>query len=237
MKKILQLSFILSLFLTACTAPRIAVLTPNVPTQYVDREGFTTQKADSLAVTFGYLFSTRDHLVFEVAVKNNGADSVLIDPQQFSFQHVSLLDTNALSAPFAAQSFKEITDKLNERHRDAMIKTTIITLAVIATTIAIERSVNSKASPRYRDYSFATNLGVDLTYNYFDALIYNSLSKKEARRGLEKSFMFPLKIGPAEAHIGAVYFPRYDDAKQLLFNFKVGERPFQTLFQQTIRVR
>jgi hypothetical protein len=68
-------------------------------------------------------------------------------------------------------------------------------------------------------------------------MIYNQLSKKEAKRGLEKSYLFPKTIAPNESHIGVVYFPRNDNASQLLFNFKVGEQDFKTLFKQTIRSR
>jgi hypothetical protein len=235
MKKFVQLCTILSLFLASCSMPKIAVLQPQIPAQYVDKEGFATQKSDSLDVTFGYLFSTKDHLVFEVSVKNNSADSVLIEPQDFSFQTASNVDSTLLSAPFKAQSFTDITHTWDERAREKNIKTAIVVLAVIATVIAIERSSNKTFNRN--DFSYSVNTGVDLSFNFFDAMIYNHLSKKEAKRGLERSFMFPKKIGKSESHIGAVYFPRFDNAQKLLFNFKVGNSDFKTLFNQKIQFR
>jgi hypothetical protein len=237
MKKLLHLFFLLPIFLISCSTQRIAVLKPDVQEQYVDREGFTTQKSDSLDVTFGYLFSTKDHLVFEVSVKNNGSDSVLVSPQDFHFQSVSFLDSNQLSSPLYAQSFIQITQKLDERARERNIKAAIAIIAVVATVVAIDAASNSNTPRNYRDYSFSVNTGIDLSYNFFDAMIYNQLSKKEALKGMERSFMFPHKIGKSEYHLGAVYFPRYDKATKLLFNFKAGGQDFKTLFKQTIMVK
>jgi hypothetical protein len=240
MKKLLHLFFLLPIFLISCSTQRIAVLKPDVQEQYVDREGFTTQKSDSLDVTFGYLFSTKDHLVFEVSVKNNGSDSVLVRPQDFHFQSVSFMDSNQLSSPLYAQSFKQITQKLDERARERNIKAAIAVIAVVATVVAIDAatsSSSSNAATNFRDYSFSVNTGIDLSFNFFDAMIYNQLSKKEAIKGMERSFMFPRKIGKSEYHLGAVYFPRYDNATKLLFNFKAGGQDFKTLFKQTIVVK
>jgi hypothetical protein len=237
MKKLLHLLFILSLFITSCSTQRIATLKPDLPTQYVDREGFTTQKSDSLDVTFGYLFSTKDHLVFEVSVKNNGSDSVLVSPQDFHYQSVSFLDSNQLSSPLYAQSFMQIKQKLDERARERNIKAAIAVVAVVAAVVAIDAATNSNTRTSYRDYSFSINTGIDLSFNFFDAMIYNQLSKKEALKGMERSFMFPRKIGKSEYHLGAVYFPRYDNATKLLFNFKAGGQDFKTLFKQTIQIK
>jgi hypothetical protein len=239
MKKLLHLFFLLPIFLISCSTQRIAVLKPDLHDKYVDREGFTTQKSDSLDVTFGYLFSTKDHLVFEVSVKNNGSDSVLVSPQDFSFQSVSFLDSNQLSSPLHAQTFKQIKQKLDERARERNIKAVIAVVAVVATVVAIDAATNSSSNtPRnFQDYSFSVNTGIDLSFNFFDAMIYNQLSKKEAIKGMERSYMFPRKIGKSEYHLGAVYFPRYDNATKLLFNFKAGGQDFKTLFKQTIVVK
>jgi hypothetical protein len=239
MKKLLHLFFLLPVFLISCSTQRIAVLKPDLHDKYVDREGFTTQKSDSLDVTFGYLFSTKDHLVFEVSVKNNGSDSVFVSPQDFHFQSVSFLDSNQLSSPLYAQTFKQIKQKLDERARERNIKAAIAIVAVVATVVAIDAATNSSSNtPRnFQDYSFSVNTGIDLSFNFFDAMIYNQLSKKEAVKGMERSFMFPRKIGKSEYHLGAVYFPRYDNATKLLFNFKAGGQDFKTLFKQTIVVK
>jgi hypothetical protein len=238
MKKLLHLFFLLPIFLISCSTQRIAVLKPDVREEYVDREGFTTQKSDNLDVTFGYLFSTKDHLVFEVSVKNNGSDSVSVSPQDFHFQSVSFLDSNQLSSPLYAQSFLQIKQKLDERARERNIKAAIAVIAVVATVVAIDAATNSSStSTNFRDYSYSFNTGIDLSFNFFDAMIYNNLSKKEAIKGMERSFMFPRKIGKSEYHLGAVYFPRYDTATKLLFNFKSGGQDFKTLFKQTIVVK
>lgn len=237
MKKPLHLLFVLTIFWTSCTTQRIAQLTPDVPKQYVDKDGFTLQKTDNLDITFGYLFSTKDYLVFEVTVKNKGVDSVLVNPQNFSFQPISFLDSTTTSTPIYAHSYKQIVGQLNENARKAALKATAISLAVVASAIAIESAVNQKVTPRYRDYNFAIRTGVNLSFNYFDAMIYNQISKKEARDGLKRSLMFPQKIGMEQAHIGTVYFPRYDNAKQLLFNFKTAGQDFETMFRQTIELR
>jgi hypothetical protein len=242
MKKNVYLFGLISLlFSAACSTQRVAVLTPNIPTQYLDREGFATQKSDSLDVTFGYLFSTKDHLVFEVSVKNKSGNYVYLDPQDFSFQSASLLNANNLSEPLQAHSFAQVTKILDDRIRERNIKAAVVVLAVVATAVAIEVASKNNASPRssrsYNDYSFATNLTTDLSFNFFDALIYNHLSKKEAKKGLERTLMFPRTLAPSESHIGTVYFPRDDNAKQLLFNFKVGNQDFKTLFQQTIQLK
>lgn len=235
MKKPLHILLLLCLFWVSCTTQRIAQLTPNVPKEYVDKDGFTLQKSDSLDVTFGYLFSTPDYLVFEVTVKNKGMDSVLVDPQTFSMQPQSFIDSATPPQPLSAHSFKQIVEKLNEASRKATLKATIITLVIVASAIAIDASINKHTKPRYRDYSFAVRTGVDLSFNYFDAMIYNQLSKKAAREGLKQSLMFPQKIGAGQAHIGTVYFPRYDNATQLMFNFKTAEQDFKTLFSQRIK--
>ena len=234
MKKALLLLLILAVFFGSCTTQRIAVLKPNVPEQYLDKDGFVTQKSDSLDVTFGYLFSTQDYLVFEVAVKNNSSDSVRVNPQNFSFQPMLTSDSTQISMPIYAHSFTQITSQLNARVREKHIKSTIIVLAVVAAAVAVEASANKHTPHRYRDYSFAIRTGVDLSFNYFDAVAFSQISKKEARKGLEGSLMFPLTIGPAEPHIGTVYFPRFDNAKELLFNFKTNEQDFKTLFKQTL---
>lgn len=238
MKKIVQLCLVLALFSTACTTQRIVTLQPQIPSQFVDREGFTTQKSDSLAVTFGYLFSTQDHLVFEVSVKNNGTSPVAVDPQNFSFQTVSMADSTLISRPFSAQSYTEITRKWDERRRDRNLRTTIIVLAVIATAITIDQASSSK-SRRFSDYAPSntfTNITVDLSYNFFDAMIHNHLSRVAAKKGLEKNLMPAATIGASASHIGTVYFPRSDAAQQLLFNFKVGDKDFKTQFTQKIRI-
>jgi hypothetical protein len=239
MKKFAHILFIFSLFLTACSAPKIAMLEPNIPSQYLDREGFTTQKSDSLDVTFGYLFSTKDHLVFEVAVKNNAADSVVIDAQNFAYQDASYGDSTQTSAPVFAHSFNQIINQWNERTRQKNLKTVAVVLGVVATLIVLDEVINtnSNSHARYTDYSLARSVGFDFSYNIFDAMIYNHLSKKEAKKQLEKSYLFPQKIGKFESHIGAVYFPRNDNARQLLFNFKVGDKDFKTAFRQSIKIR
>ena len=237
MKHLLHLLFASTLFWTSCTTQRIAQLTPDVPKQYVDKDGFTLQKTDNIDVTFGYLFSTKDYLVFEVTVKNRGADSVLVNPQNFSFQPMSFLDSTTSSTPIYAHSYKQIVSQLNENARKATLKATAISLAIVASAIAIDAAVNQKVTPRYRDYNFAVRTGVNLSFNYFDALIFNQISKKEARDGLKRSLMFPQKIGKEQAHIGTVYFPRFDNAKQLKFNFKTAEQDFETMFRQTIELR
>ena len=162
-------------------------------------------------------------------------DSVLVTPQNFSFQPMPFSDSVALPKAIYAHSFAQIVDKLNDNARKAAVKATIITLAVVASAIAIDAAVNKNSRPRYREYNFAVRTGVDLSYNYFDALLYNQLSRKAARDGLEKSLMFPRKIGTGQAHIGTVYFPRYDNATQLMFNFKTAEQDFKTLFSQRIK--
>lgn len=234
MKKALLLLLILSIFLGSCTTQRIAVLKPNVPEQYVDKDGFVTQKSDSIDVTFGHLFSTQDYLVFEVAVKNNSSNSVRVNPEDFSFQPMPFLDSVPLSMPIYAQSFAQITSQLNARVREKRIKSTILVLAVVAAAVAVDASANKHTPHRYRDYSFAIRTGVDLSFNYFDAVAFSQLSKKEARKGLERSLLFPRTIAPSESHIGTVYFPRFDNAKELLFNFKTDEQDFKTLFKQTL---
>jgi hypothetical protein len=235
MKKFLHLLIFLPLFWASCVPQRIAILQPDIPTQYLDREGFATQKSDSLDVTFGYLFSTQDHLVFEVAVKNKSNVPVLVQPQDFAFQTVSAYDSTLISAPIEANSLHQITQIWDKRRRDRNVKAALIALAVVTTVVVIENQTSSGG--RYNDYSTSLNLGVDLSYNFFDAMIYNHLSKKEAKRGLEKSLMFPKTIGPNESHVGAVYFPRNDDARQLLFNFKVAGQDFKTLFRQSIKLK
>ncbi len=237
MKKPLHLFLGLSLLLASCTTQRIAQLTPDVPQQYVDKDGFTLQKSDSVDVTFGYLFSTKDYLVFEVTVKNKGTDSVLVEPQNFSFQPMPFSDSAIQPKPIPAHSFKQIANKLNENARKVALKTTVITLAVVASAIAIDVAINKNSRPRYREYNFAVRTGIDLSYNYFDAMLYNQLSRKAARDGLKKSLMFPQKIGTGQAHIGTVYFPRYDNAKQLVFNFRTAGQDFKTMFSQTIKLR
>jgi hypothetical protein len=239
MKKFAHILFFISLFLTACSVPKIAVLEPNIPTQYVDKEGFTTQKSDSLDVTFGYLFSTKDHLVFEVAVKNNGSEPVSINAENFAYQDISYGDSSQLSSPVFAHSFNQIINQWNERTRQKNLKAVGITLAVIATLIVVDDVLSSGSSSHghYNDYSFSRNVGVDLGFNIFDAMIYNHLSKKEAKNRLENSYLFPKTIGKSERHIGAVYFPRKDNARQLLFNFKVGDKDFKTAFSQSIKNR
>lgn len=234
MKKSLLLLLILSIFFGSCTTQRIAVLKPNVPEQYLDKDDFVTQKSDSIDVTFGYLFSTQDYLVFEVAVKNNSSDSVRVNPQNFSFQPILASDSTQILMPIFAQSFAQITTQLNARVREKNIKSTILVLAVVVAAVAVEASANKHTPHRYRDYSFAIRTGVDLSFNYFDAVAFSQISKKEARKGLERSLLFPRMIAPTESHIGTVYFPRFDNAKELLFNFKTGEQDFKTFFKQTL---
>ena len=237
MKQPLHLLLALSLLWTSCTTQRIAQLTPDVPTQYVDKDGFTLQKSDNLDITFGYLFSTKDYLVFEVTVKNKGVDSVFVNPQNFTFQPMPFLDSATNPTPISAHSYKQIIAKLNENARKVAVKATVISLAVVASAIAIDIAVNKNRTPRYRDYNFAVRTGVNLSFNYFDAMIFNQMSKKEARNGLKRSLMFPQKIGKEQAHIGTVYFPRYDNANQLLFNFKTAGQDFETMFRQTIELK
>ncbi len=237
MKKFALILLLSTLFLSACSIQHVAVLEPNIPTQYLDREGFATQKSDSLAVTFGYLFSTQDHLVFEVSVKNNSADSVLIDAQNFAYQDVSMGESSQLSSPVFAHSYNQITNQWDERIRQRNIKTTVIVLAVVATTIAIDVAANNHGNAHYNDFSLTRDITTDISFNIFDAMIYNHLSKKEAKKRLEKSYLFPRKIGASKTHIGAVYFPRNDNARRLLFNFKVGDKDFKTEFKQSIKVR
>ena len=242
MKKNVYLFGLVSLlFLAACSTQRVAVLTPNIPTQYLDREGFATQKSDSLDVTFGYLFSTKDHLVFEVDVKNKSDKEVYLDPKDFSFQSVSMLNFSGFSAPSHAHTFAEVTKILDDRVRERNIKAAVVVLAVVATVVAVDAASknhsSSRPSVRNNDFSFATNMATNFSFNFFDALIYNHLSKREAKMGLERTLMFPRVLAPSQSHIGTVYFPRNDAAKQLLFNFKVGDQDFKTMFRQTIQMR
>lgn len=134
-----------------------------------------------------------------------------------------------------------MTKILDERVRERNIKAAVVVLAIVATVVAVDVASKNSSSPRSslrnNDYSFATNFAADFSFNFFDALIYNHLSKREAKKGLEKTVMFPRTLAPSQSHIGTVYFPRNDDAKQLLFNFKVGDQDFKTLFQQTIQTR
>lgn len=134
-----------------------------------------------------------------------------------------------------------MTKILDERVRERNIKAAVVVLAIVATVVAVDVASKNSSSPRSslrnNDYSFATNLAADFSFNFFDALIYNHLSKREAKKGLERTVMFPRTLAPSQSHIGTVYFPRNDDAKQLLFNFKVGDQDFKTLFQQTIQTR
>ena len=148
-----------------------------------------------------------------------------------------LYDSLNLSKTFRAQSFKQLNAQLNERVRQAHLKTAALILVTVATVVAIDVASNKYKPTRYRDYSYAFRTGIDFSFNYFDAVMYNQLSKRAAREGLERSFMFARKIGPNESHIGAVYFPRFDDATELLFNFKTSGQDFKTLFRQTIQVR
>ena len=237
MKKALHLFIVLSLFFASCTTQRIAVLKPDVPSQYIDREGFTTQKGNKLDVTFGYLFSTKDHLVFEVEVHNNDADSLTIDPQQFYYQAHSMFDSTLYSSPVYAHSFTRVLFSFDEQARQARRTATIVWLVSVGAAIALDVAANSDTRTNFRDYSFSANFGTDMTINYFDALLFNSMSKKDARRRLESSFLYPRTIAKSERHIGTVYFPRSDNAGKLKFNFKVGKQDFETVFKQEIKVR
>jgi hypothetical protein len=163
MKKFALLFITFTFFLASCATQRIAVLKPDISAQYLDREGFATQKSDNLDVTFGYLFSTQDHLVFEVSVKNKGTDSVRVQPEEFAFQEVSMMDSTQVSVPFKAHSLTQITRKWDERTRDRNIKTAVVLLAVVATAIAIDRSSNTKTRSR-NDFYFSRNLGANLSY-------------------------------------------------------------------------
>ena len=244
MKKSLQYLSFISLFFTSCMTQHLAVLTPDLPTQYVDSQGFATQKSDSLAVTFGYLYSTKDYLVFEVEVHNNTLDTLTIDPQAFSYRAYEATDSTLYTSPIKAHSFDRVLETFDERGRQVRRTATVITLVSIAAVIAIDVAAHnhyaktkSSVAPVYNDYSASTNFVTDVSFNYFDALIYNTLSKKEARKGLERSFLYPKTIGKSGKHIGTVYFPRNDNAPKLTFNFKVGEQDFETTFKQQVRMR
>jgi hypothetical protein len=237
MKKTHHLLLVLMLYISACTTQRISVLNPNVPAQFVDTEGFVTQKSDSLDVTFGFLFSTKDHLVFEVNVKNKSKDSILVEPMDFSFQPIPSLDSANGSKPFAAQSFRQISRILDERVHQARVKTAVIVLATVVTIVAVDAAAHKLKSKRYRDYSYTYHPGIHFSYNYFDAVLYHQINKREARKGVERHFMFPKKLAPEESYIGTVYFPRFDNASTLLFNFKTDGQDFKTLFSQTIKER
>ena len=240
MKKSVHYLCLISLFFTSCATQYSAVLTPDLPTQYVDAQGFATQKSDSLAVTFGYLFSTKDYLVFEVEVRNNTLDALTIDPQAFSYRAYDTTDSMSYSSPIKAHSFDRVLTTFDDRARQARRTATVITLVSIATVIAIDVAAHNhyaKSNVRYNDYSTSANFVTDVSLNYFDAMIYNTLSRKEARKGLERSFLYPTTIGKSGRHIGTVYFPRNDNAPKLTFNFKVGEQDFETTFKQQVRMR
>ncbi|MBL7813660.1 MAG: hypothetical protein JNL70_01555 [Saprospiraceae bacterium] len=225
----------LGVFFNGCMPPRTAILTPQIPEKYLDKDGFAMQKSDSIDVTFGYLFSTQDYLVFEVSVKNNSTDSAYVDASQFTYYAASAKDTSHQIRYFKAHSIDQITEKLKERVRERNVKTAILVLATVAAVAAVESKSQKNRSPRYRDYSWSIRTGVDLSFNYFDAVMFSQLTKKEARKGLEKSVMLPKKIGAGETHIGAVYFPRFDAAKELTFNFYTEGRDFVTIFKQKLQ--
>ena len=242
MKKSLHYLCFISLFFTSCATQYSAVLTPDLPTQYVDAQGFATQKSDSLAVTFGYLYSTKDYLVFEVEVRNNTLDTLTIDPQQFSYRAYDTTDSMSYSAPIKAHSFDRVLTTFDDRARQVRRTVTVITLVSIAAVIAIDVAAQkhyakTNTAPVRNDFSTSANFVTNVSFNYFDAMIYNTLSRKEARKGLEKSFLYPTTIGKSGKHIGTVYFPRNDNAPKLMFNFKVGEQDFETTFKQQVRMR
>ena len=240
MKKSLPYLSFICLFFTACVTQHIAVLTPDLPTQYVDAQGFATQKSDSLAVTFGYLYSTKDYLVFEVEVRNNTLDILNIDPQQFSYRTYEAADSTNYSSLIKAHSFDRVLATFDDRAREARRTATAITLISIGAVIAIDvatQNYSVRNAPLRNDYSASAQFVTDVSLNYFDALIYNTLSRKEARKGLERSFLYPVTIGKSGKHIGTVYFPRNDNAPKLTFNFKVGEQDFETTFKQQVRMR
>ena len=244
MKKSLHYLSFIFLFFTSCATQYSAVLTPDLPTQYVDAQGFATQKSDSLAVTFGYLYSTKDYLVFEVEVRNNTLDALTIDPQQFSYRAYDTTDSMNYSSPIKAHSFDRVLTTFDDRARKARRTATVITLISVAAVIAIDVAAHnhyaktkSSVVPVYNDYNTSARFVTDVSLNYFDALIYNTLSKKEARKGLERSFLYPKTIEKSGRHIGTVYFPRNDNSPKLMFNFKVGEQDFETTFKQQVRMR
>ena len=242
MKKSLHYLTFISLFFTSCATQYSAVLTPDLPTQYVDAQGFATQKSDSLAVTFGYLYSTKDYLVFEVEVHNNTLETLTIDPQAFSYRAYDTTDSMSYSSPIKAHSFDRVLTTFDDRARQVRRTATVITLVSIAAVIAIDVAANQRnsrlnAASIRSDYGLSSSFVTNVSFNYFDAMIYNTLSRKEARKGLERSFLYPKTIEKSGRHIGTVYFPRNDNAPKLTFNFKVGEQDFETTFKQQVRMR
>ena len=242
MKKSLQLLAFICLFFTSCATQHVVLLKPQLPSQYLDSEGFTTKKTDSLAVTFGYLFNTKDYLVFEVEVLNNTSDALTIDPQALSYRAHGTVDTTLFSSPVKAHSFDRVLENFDNHARQARRTATIIWLVGVGALVAVDVASikgQSRSNVRYDNYnySYTARLGVDLTANYFDAMIFNSLSKKEARYRLERSFLAPKTLAKSGKHIGTVYFPRNDTASKLTFNFKVGEQDFETTFKQEVRMR
>ncbi len=242
MKKFLQYLCFIFLFFTSCMTQHLAVLTPDLPTQYVDAQGFATQKSDSLAITFGYLYSTKDYLVLEVEVRNNTSETLTIDPQQFSYRAYDTTDSMSHSSPIKAHSFDRVLATFDERARQVRRTATVITLVSIAAVIAIDvaaqnQAAKTNAAPVRHDFNTSANFVTNVSFNYFDAMIYNTLSRKEARKGLERSFLYPKMIEKSGKHIGTVYFPRNDNAPKLAFNFKVGEQDFETTFKQQVRMR
>ncbi len=236
MKKNLHFYIFCALFallFSACETHRTAVLTPEIPDKYVDREGFTTQNIDSVAVTFGYLFSTRDHLVFEVEVDNKTADSLQIDPTAFYYMAQSLTDSAVWTSPRRALNMNQVMLKIKERADSRRATATALWIVGMALTIAADVSAND--NQEFKDYSFSINVGTDLTLNWADALISNKLSERDARGHLEKTYFYPKIVGQSSKHIGTVYFPRNDMARRLRFNFKVKDRDFETPFLQKIR--
>ncbi|NJN35456.1 MAG: hypothetical protein HC817_15560 [Saprospiraceae bacterium] len=236
MKKNLHFYFVcalFALFFSACETHKTAILTPEIPDKYVDRQGFTTQNVDSVAVTFGFLFSTREHLVFEVGVDNKTDDSLQIDPTEFYYVAQSLTNSTLWSSARRALSMNQVMLKINERADSRRATATALWIVGLALTIAADVAANDNQD--FKDYSFSVNVGTDLTLNWADALISNKLSERDARAHLEKTYFYPKTIGRSGHQIGTVYFPRLDTARRLRFNFRIKDRDFETPFLQTIR--
>ena len=239
------LAFVLLIF-TACNVTKVAVLKPDVPPQYLAADGFTTQKADSLSVTFGFLYSTPSHLVFDVEVINRTGKPVKINPQNFYYQAQDAFDSTQWHAPMRALSELRLmadVDAHIKNAKRAMTTRTILTVVGVVASVALEVALTHNVSRNDRsNTNFAIHEAFYVareitTYDYFNALakhVDDADYLERTRTNLGKSLFREIETSDSTAHFGTVYFPRNDAAKTFRFNFKIDSLDFPTNFKQRI---
>ena len=230
------------LFLTGCYSPipvaRLVPLSVNNTWQHGNQMA-TAAENDGVVVNATYQKSVDEELILNVQVINNSDEAILVDPKFFYYQPLNQDTMAPMEATYAAINPESKLMQLDiERSRliaksknEELYESIGSTQDLMTSIGSLTGNFSEDEAAKYKEKSRQRQA----EYKQEQLLNQSKMSSvTTTRQMLATSALRKTTVNPGSEAQGLVYFPRFDEAPLMKFNYRVAARDFEVIFEQKL---